>query len=200
MPAPPTALGAIMNKYQICSQALVAIAAMPIASFEEGSAESIIAGTRYESVRDGLLSAHPWSFAKGQVTLPRLAATPSADFDHAYQLPADFLRALSVGGDDAGAGLGVAYRIFERTLHTNQDGVVLTYIFRPDESGYPPYFIEVLIAKLAAEFALPLTENTSRTEALARLAEHSIQRAKTIDAQQQTPRRIRAQYLVGVRG
>ncbi len=189
-----------MNKFQICSQALVSLAAVPISSFEEGSAESLIAGTRYTSVRDGLLSAHPWSFAKGQAPLPKLAAIPSADFAFAYQLPADFLRALSVGGSEARTGAGVEYRIFERTLHTDEDGVLLTYIFRPDESAFPPYFAEVLIAKLAAEFALPLTENTSRTEALARMAELSIQRAKTIDAQQQTPRRIRSGYLLEVRG
>ena len=189
-----------MNKFELCSQALVALGAMPIASFEEGSAESTVAGTRYSSVRDGLLSSNPWSFARGQLTLAKLAGSPTADFRYAYQLPSDFLRALSVGSAAARSGRGVEYRISEKRLSTDTNGVVLTYLFRPDETVFPAYFAEVLIAKLAAEFSLPLTENTARTEALARLAEAAVQRARTIDAQQQTPLRLRMDGLIRVRG
>ena len=50
---------------------------------------------------------------------------------------------------------------------------MLTYVFRPAESGFPPFFDQVVIARLAAEFCIPLTENTSRAEVLAKLAEPS---------------------------
>jgi hypothetical protein len=42
----------------------------------------------------------------------------------------------------------------------------------------------VVIARLAAEFCLPLTENSSRAEALAKLAELEFRRARLIDNQQ----------------
>ena len=106
---------------------------------------------------------------------------PVADFSHAFQLPGDFLRVLSAGG--GGRGRGLAYRIHERRLHANAESVTLTYIFRPDESTFPPFFDQTLIHRLAADFCLPLTESTSRAELLEKIAEASWRHARLIDAQ-----------------
>ena len=81
----------------LCSRALLKLGARPIASFDEGTAEAEVAANLYPSLRDALLSAHAWSFATAQLRLPRLEAPPVADFDSAFQLPADFLRAISAG-------------------------------------------------------------------------------------------------------
>ncbi len=181
----------------LCSRALLRLGADTIASFNEGTAEAEVAANLYPSTRDAMLSAYPWSFATGQVALARLNAQPVADYDHAFQLPADFLRALSAG--QGGRGRGVDYRIAERRLHADVSDVVLTYIFRPDESEFPPFFDQTLIARLAAEFCIPVTESTSRTESLFKLAEGEFRNAKTIDSQQDTPGRIEDFTLIGVR-
>ncbi len=186
-----------LSSIALCSRALLKIGANTIASFDEGTAEAEVASNLYPSTRDGLLSAHPWSFATGQATLPKLASAPVADYDYAYQLPADFLRVLSAG--ITGRGRGVEYRIEERRLHTNTDGVALTYIFRPDEMAMPAFFDQTLIARLSAEFCIPITENTSRAEALLKQAEHEFRRAKMIDAQQDSPGRIEDFTLTEVR-
>src|SRR3954462_9106641 len=60
----------------------------------------------------------------------------------------------------------------------------VTYVYRPAEAAFPPFFDQVVIARLAAEFCLPLTENSSRAEALAKLAELEFRRARLIDNQQ----------------
>ncbi|MEK7246755.1 MAG: hypothetical protein AAB223_12130 [Pseudomonadota bacterium] len=166
----------------LCSRALIRIGATSVSSFADGSLEAEVAANLYPSVRDALLSAHPWSFATGQATLPRLAAEPIADFAFAFQLPTDFLRALSAG--PTGRGRGIFYRIAESRLHTDTDEVTLTYIFRPAESAFPPFFDQVLIARLSAEFCLPLTENAARAEVLFRLADAEFRRGKIIDSQQ----------------
>jgi hypothetical protein len=149
-------------------------------------------------VRDAVLSVHPWSFATGQAQLARLAATPVADAAHAFQLPNGFLRALSAGG--AGRGRGIPYRIHEGRLHADAPEVTLTYVFRPDESAFPPFFAAALVARLAAEFCLPLTESASRAEILFRLAEQELRQARQVDSQQDTPRAIEGFPLVDVRG
>lgn len=185
----------------LCSRALLKIGAQPVASLEEGTAEAEVAANLYPAVRDALLSAHPWSFATGQETLPRLAARPVADFAHAFQLPPRFLRALSAGAPGApGSGRGLAYRILEGRLHANAPQVVLSYIFRPDESGFPPFFAAALAARLAAEFCLPLTENASRAEVLHRLADQEMRAARQADSQQATVRAIEDFPLIDVRG
>ncbi len=172
----------------LCSRALLKIGANSISSFDEGTSEAEVAQNLYPHVRDSVLSAHPWTFASAQATLARLEATPVADYDHAYQLPSDFLRALSAGSGARGRGLD--YRIAERRLHTNADEVVLTYIFRPDETAFPPYFDQVLMLALAAEFSVPILESTNRADAMRRLFDKEFNRAKSIDAQQDTPPRI----------
>ena len=181
----------------LCARALVKLGARSIASFDEGTAEAEIASVLYPSVRDGLLSAHPWSFATGQATLARLAQDPVADHAFAFQLPPDFLRALSLG--TGARGRGAEYRIVETTLHCDAEPVVLSYVFRPDETGFPPFFDTALIATLAAEFCLPVTESTSRADLLRRVAESEFRRARLIDAQQDTPQRIDSYPLTEAR-
>ena len=182
----------------LCSRALLRLGAQPIASLTEGTAEAEVAANLYPGVRDAVVSAHPWSFASGQATLPRLVATPVADFAHAFQLPNGFLRALSAGTE--GCGRGITYRINEDRLHADAAQVTLSYIFRPDESAFPPFFAACLVARLAAEFCLPLTESASRAEILFRLAEQDLRTARQIDSQQDTPRGIEGFPLVDIRG
>lgn len=187
-----------LSSIALCSRALLKLGANTITSFDEGTAEAEIAGLLYPSTRDAMISLHPWSFATGQRVLPAITGTPVADFAKAFQLPADFLRALSVG--KLGRGRGIEYRIFEDRLHANTDEVVLSYIFRPDEKAFPPFFDQILIARLAAEFCIPLTESTTRSEALLRIAEDELRRAKGVDAQQDTPGRIEDFTFIEARG
>jgi hypothetical protein len=182
----------------LSSRALLRLGAQPIASLTEGTAEAEAAANLYPGIRDALLSAHPWSFATGQAVLPRLTAVPLADFAHAFQLPSGFLRALSAG--TTGRGRGIPYRINEGRLHADAEQVTLTYLFRPDESAFPPFFAAALVARLAAEFCLPLTESASRAEVLFRLAEQDLRHARQVDSQQDTPRAIEGFPLVDVRG
>ncbi len=181
----------------LCSRALLKIGAQSISSFGEGSAEAEVAGGLYPTIRDALLSAHPWSFATGQATLSRLAAEPIADFTCAYQLPPDLLRVLSAG--TGGQGRGVRYRIAQKRLHANSTEIVLTYIFRPAEVDFPAFFDQALIARLAAEFTIPITESTTRSQALLTVAEVEFKRARLIDSQQDTPGSIEDFTLADVR-
>lgn len=187
-----------LSDVALCTRALIRIGAGPIESFNDGTAESEIAGALFAPVRDALLSAYGWSFALGQAALARLETPPLADYAAAYQLPGDFLRAISAG--NASRGRGLQYRIARGALHTDAQAVVLTYIFRPAEEEFPPYFDAALIARLSAEFTIPVTENTSRAETHFRLADMEFAKARQIDAQQDTPGRIERFSLIDARG
>jgi len=180
----------------LCSKALIKLGASSITSFNENTAEAQVARQLYVPIRDGLLSSYPWRFATAQTSLARLLEKPTADFAYAYQLPNDFLRVLSAG---CGRGQGLNYRIYQQTLQTNAPNVILTYLFLPLEENFPAFFDELLIAKLAAEFCLPLTESTSRTEFLSKQANNLFAQAKLIDAQQSLPQSIIDFPLIEVR-
>jgi len=187
-----------LSAIALCSRALLKLGARPIAGFDEGTAEAEVAVNLYPSVRDALLSAHGWSFATAQSRLPQLEDPPVADFARAFQLPTDFLRALSAGMGARGRGL--TYRLLDKRLHTSAGEVYLTYIFRPSEVDFPPFFDQLLIARLAAEFCIPVTESTSRAEMLYRIAETEFRRARLIDAQQDSPMAIEDFPLIEARG
>ena len=181
----------------ICSLALLKIGAGSIASFDEGTAEAEVAANLYPSVRDALISAHPWNFALTQKSLAKLAIKPVADFDNAFQLPADCVHVLSAG---TGRGRGLRYRISERRLHADAEAVILTYLYRPHETDFPPFFDMALIARLSAEFCIPLTDSTSRSESLRKLAEEELRRAKLIDSQEDSAPHFEDFTLIEVRG
>lgn len=182
----------------LCSSALLKIGARPIEVFDEGSAEADVAGKLYANTRDALLVAHPWAFSLRQAELIEAPIPPEADFEHAFHLPDDMLRTISAGS--AGRGRGIAYRILGRNLVTDVSRVTLTYQFRADENDFPPHFAQALIARLAAEFCIPLTEGTSRTEALYRLATAELRVARLIDSQQATPLAVEDFTLIEARG
>lgn len=187
-----------LSDIALCSRALIRIGAAPITSFDDDSVEAEIAGALYEPVRDGLLSAYAWGFATAQEQLTQLETAPIVDFQYAFALPNEFLRALSAG---AGAkGRGVQYRIHQGALHTNASDVVLTYIYNCAEEEWPPYFDQALIARLAAELTIPITESTSRAATMFDLAENDLKKARQIDAQQDTPAALEKFPLVDIKG
>lgn len=186
-----------LSKIDICSLALLKIGASSITSFDEGTAEAEVAANLYPSVRDALISAHPWNFALAQKTLAKLTIKPVADFANAFQLPSDCIHVLSAGA--AGRGRGLRYRISERRLHTNAEEVTLTYLYRPNEIDFPPFFDMALISRLSAEFCIPLTDSTSRADILRKLAEQEFKRAKLIDSQEDSSPHIEDFTLVEVR-
>lgn len=181
----------------LCATALVKLGARPIASFDEPTAEAETAARLYPVVRDATLMAHPWSFTLAQAALLRLPEQPAGDFAFAFALPPDILRTISAG--TAGSGRGLVYRVFGGRLHADSDTVLLTYQRRPAENEFPAYFVPALVARLAAEFCLPLTENAARAEVLTRLADTELKLAKLIDSQQATPKRVEDFTLVQAR-
>lgn len=165
----------------LCSRALLKIGASSITAFDEGTAESEIAANLYPSVRDGLLSSHPWTFATAELILHKADVEPISLYTNAFNMPNTFLRVLKVAR--ATSSRGISYTISGSRLNCNSEICVLSHIFRPDVSTCPPFFDQAIIARLAAEFCMPMTDSVGRTEALFKVAEASFRDAKTIDAQ-----------------
>ena len=185
------------SSIDLCSRALIKIGAKSISSFSENSAEASIAEQLYTTTTEGLLSSYPWRFATAQKELSRLKQVPNGDYKYAYALPNDFLRAISAG--PVGIGKGLDYRIQGNQLHTDSETVLLTYLFKPNEIDFPPFFSHLVISYLAAEFCLPLTESTNRTEHLRRMADKDFANAKHIDSQQSVPPSFQDFSLIEVR-
>lgn len=192
-------MDASLTDVRLCSRALLVLGANTIASFGEDTTEVEVASNLYPGVRDALLAGTAWSFATRARSLAELAQVPTVDYAHAYQLPSDCLRPLSLGGD--GQGDGLAYRIQGGQVHSDAEPpVILRYLARVPESAFPVYFVQALVARLAAEFCLPLTESDSRAEFLYRRAELELRTARMAEARAATPATLGTSVLIDVRG
>ncbi|MBQ3696264.1 MAG: hypothetical protein II938_04810 [Alphaproteobacteria bacterium] len=187
----------IYTKIDLCSRALVKLGASTIASFDEDTAEAKVCMQLYEPTLESLLASYPWRFALEKVELARLVTAPKADYKYAYQLPNDCVRILSAGNGIKSQGL--KYKIVGNTLHTNSEQVMISYIRRPNESEFPPFFCNALIARLSAELCLPLTESTTRTDYMYNRADEEFKMAKLTDSQQDIPACFQDFSLIEVR-
>ena len=166
-----------LTAVQIANQALVRLGALPISDFADPVLEARTAAALYPTLRNTLIAGHAWRFARAEAELDAVDEAPLAGFAHVFRLPADFLNVLAV--ED---GRETGWRIAAGKLHTHPAAVRLAYLFRADEAEFPPWFVDALAAALAAAFCLPVTENASRAEALARLADAALRRARRADA------------------
>ena len=67
-----------------------------ISDFSDNTAQAFATKTRFSDVVNQVLRAHPWNCATKRATLAKFTVKPTYNFDHAYQLPTDALRVLSL--------------------------------------------------------------------------------------------------------
>jgi hypothetical protein len=182
------------TKFDICSRALTMIGGQRIASFDDDLAEAEVARDHYEDVVLTALTVpggkpYRWRFASDLRSLPApVSGEPTDKWDHAYNLPNDMLELVGVTVE----GSPIRYaRYGNKVLCDEPDGIVVEILFRPDESRFPPSFRAGVTHDLASRFALALAQDPVEASRLGQKAAEYYGAARTLDSQQQPPRRIR---------
>jgi hypothetical protein len=153
----------------ICNLALGRIAQNPIASVDDPTTEVEETMARwYDHTRRVLLRSYLWNFAKARTTISRIG-TPAFDYTDQYQLPNDFIRLISLGGDNELDGVK-AYDIQNKTILINNSGAAslkLRYISDvTDVTQFDDLFRDLLIIRLAKNVAYKFTVKASIVEKL----------------------------------
>jgi hypothetical protein len=173
----------------IASRGLILIGANPITSFSADSTEALVADNIYEDTVRTALCTTRWRFATNQAQLNRLTNAPTGRFDAAYQVPSDNLMVHAVTIDDQ----LIAYTIYGDKIFCNESDtstLVIDYTFRARELDFPSYFTLAVQYSLAASFALAIARDEQMAQMMERKAQLLMQQAKTLDAQQQTTRKL----------
>jgi hypothetical protein len=181
----------------ICNRALDMLGADPVMSFDDDNQVGRLCKRNYEPVRDAVLRAYPWNPAIRRAALPALAELPAWGFTFQYALPegpepACCLRVLQVEGEPE--GVAGEYRIEGRRI-LSDDGppLKILYIARiEDPTRFGPLLVDAIAARLAAEFAYPLTASTALSQAMGQIYRDKLAEARAIDAQEGTAGRITA--------
>ena len=173
----------------VCSRALILIGADPITSFDDGNNEALIASNMYEDVARASLVNTRWRFATNQVVLNRLTEAPTGRFDAAYQLPSGWLMTHVVTVND----FPVEYQTYGDKLFCNEDAsasLVLDFTYRANEEDWPSYFTLAVEYELASVFALSLARDQSLATLMSQQAASTMMKARNLDSQQQTTRKL----------
>lgn len=174
------------SEVTICNIALQLIKhSKQITSLTSGTKEANAAELVYDEMRDLLLDMHHWNFATRRVQLGQLSAdsAPAFEWDHAYQLPADFIRVMSVHEHDTGDDM-VAYKIEGDQILADADEIYLRYVGRvEDPNKMPPTFRRALSKLVAAQLATALSSSVSLSKELfAQFHDQDLPFAKSTDA------------------
>ena len=173
----------------IASRALVLIGAEPITSFDSSSTEALVATNMYEDTVRAMLSTARWRFATEQAVLQQLTDVPTGRFDIAHQLPSNILVLH---------GVTISDRLIDYTVYgskvfsdsTTNDTLIADYTFRAEEVNFPSYFSLALQYSLASIFATSIARDDRLMQLMETKANQLMAKARNIDAQQQTTRKL----------
>lgn len=176
----------------LANEALIALGEPPIDDFDAGGSAATVARLTTQPIIDALLGSHPWTFNRQIVALNRLAEAPSeaSGFAAAYQLPVACFRIVAAyvnGGrvldwGEAGTTL---------LLDAGADDLVeLEFHGRGDVLSWRPLFRRAVVNRLAAEFCIPITDDTVRAKLLHQLAELEMAKARHQNAVEKPAHRL----------
>lgn len=195
----------------ICNLGLVMLGAARIMSFQDNSKSAKEARAIYAMQRDAELEAHTWSFATKLTTLPATTVPPEYqnEFTIAYNLPADYLRAIQVGdiypsanAFDYRAGWQADYQIMGGQILTGPGWPIvpngpslpplnLMYVWKVSESGlFNPLFVRALAAQIAWTLCETITQSTQKQTMAMQAYKLAITEAVRVKAVQKPPDQI----------
>ena len=186
---------------EVSSVALILIGADTISSFTESTTEAKVANQLYSNTLDSYLAAHPWTFASQMVILGREVDVPLEKWDYSYQMPSptEVIRTRSVTMAD----YNEKYERLGDKIFTDQnnytDDLILHYTERPAINLWPGYFLEALTYKLAMKFATSIARDPDLAVVMESRFEIQSARAKTVDSQGTTSRKMGTSRFLAAR-
>lgn len=172
-------LSAGISEVSICNMALARCGVtLFIESVGEASQQASVCNLFYVPVRDRVLQAWPWPFARRYARLQELGSPPSC-WRYRYHYPSDCLKVRRLVPDGElgqGAGAPVPFEIGEaeasaaRAILTDLEMAEAEYTARiTDVALFPESFTSALAWALAAEIAIPLTTDMNRAQLAQRM-------------------------------
>ena len=157
-----------MTSTTIANLALARLGNSTITDITEDTEVARACQLLYEPTRRELLRSHRWNFAQKRATLTQLDDAPAFGWDHAYQLPSDYIRVCEVGESEHGDVISERFIVEGQQLLTNADEVKLVYVYDcTNVSIFDPLFVEAFAVKMAVKLCDTLRGSSSQAEKLA---------------------------------
>lgn len=155
-----------------------------ITSLTEDSRAARAVNACWATMRDAVLRAHPWDFARTRAALPALAEKPIGWWGDAnlFQKPADFIRFVELD-DSKRYSLEGPYIVADAPAPLN-----ILYIRRVEDTGlYDPLFVDALACRIAMQVAKKITGSDAAKERAAEEYVLSLRTAKGVNGMEDAP-------------
>ncbi|MGF1456573.1 MAG: hypothetical protein ACFB6R_14495 [Alphaproteobacteria bacterium] len=128
-----------------------------------------------------------WGECKTRARLSRLDETPAFGFAFYYQIPAGWLRTISVHGDEAGRA-PIRYSMERGRIATDADAVYLVYLaHEPDPNAWDPVLYRLTGCELAYAIVERVTQSSDKKQEIERELRRLRLAAPAIDAVEDFP-------------
>lgn len=188
----------------------------PIISLDDENNAAIKCKANYNLIRDLVQESREWTFATRRISLTPLATAPVYGYPYQFLLHPDVLRVLnvpanvasntvSIGGGSSDFLPEVEYWTVEsitegRVILASSSAIFARVLWRIRNEGlFPPSFVHAFAARLAAEIAMPLTEDRQLQVDMQQLYAAKIHEAAAIDGMQGRSKIVRSTHLTRVR-
>jgi len=180
---------------KVCSRASLLIGGDAIQSFNDGTAEAAVSASMYEDIARAGLTNTRWRFSSNQAVLNRLTNEPTGRWDAAYQMPSTSIMTSAITVQD----MPIKYDTYGTKIYCDAspaDEVVADYIFRSDESVWPPYFTIVVEYMMASVLAISVARDSSLGQLMEAKTDYFMRLARARDSQSQTTRKLNTSRFI----
>jgi len=183
---------------KICSRASLLIGGDAIQSFSDGTAEASVCDAMYEDMARSALTNSRWRFATDQSVLNRLAEEPTGRWTAAYQLPSELIMLSAVTINE----VPIKYDVYGSKVYCNESEtseLIADYVFRADESTWPPYFVTAVEYMMAAVLSVSVARDSQLASLMEQKADLQMRQARRLHSQQQTTRKLNTSRFIAER-
>jgi len=141
---------------ELCNAALARLNVGTISDYDSDTGPLAVSCRRHlPLILEEILAGFDWNGVSKRAQLNENATPPTFEYDHAYDLPTDFVRFCGEDDEDV-----EEYIVEGKQILTDADAVYIRYVFRPATfSDLPAYILPAVVAGLAARLCKPLTSN-----------------------------------------
>ncbi len=180
------------SQVDVANRALSKLGQRRIASVSDSSTEARSVAAAWDILRDAELRAHPWKFSLARGRIGALTEAPAFGFTHQFQLPAKYLRLVSIDGLWCWIALDepdLAWQIEGGRLLLNRAGPVnLRWAQVVENVGlWYALFVDAFSCRLAVEICQQITASDSLKQSLEYDYQKAIRLARQTDAIERAP-------------
>ena len=190
----------MVSEVSICNQALLWLGQETIISFDDPSTTAEWCRNNYPFIRDAVLESRMWTFATSR------AKSSTANLDawgqeYSHNMPVYWISVFRVYRDVSNnTHQPIEWRREGNKILCSEANIFLWgLVYITDTGRFSPLFVQALAARIAADAAIPLTENRQLQADMWGLYNDKLSEAAARDGQQGTSDTITQSRLTGVR-